>query len=231
LNDVEFSDGMILAAGREDGFLIRKYTQSGRVETDFGDAGVRRITFPNGGGGAESVAVSADDKIVVIGTHYGDGAVPLTVVRLTSNGEPDATFGVNGVVMTPFSSYARERFNEFNELLLTENGKIVSVGIVEGVRKSRPREWSFALARHRSGSCGILGTQSEDFLVGTQSRDRICGTGGADEIRGLEGHDEISGGPGDDDLFGGPGVDSVDGGSGFDVCRSFEEGSTLNCEA
>src|SRR5258706_1447170 len=97
---MQFTDG----AGR---LAITRYGADGLLDTAFGDGGTALLTWPGtsppGGGtagmgtGPELLQVLSDGSIVLArSTGVGPGA-DLQVVRLTSSGQVDTTFGVGGV--------------------------------------------------------------------------------------------------------------------------------------
>ena len=94
------ADGKIVAvgSGAADGvadFAVVRYNTNGSLDTSFGGSGV--VVTP-GIGGAYSVAIQADGKIVVAGIGVGVG--DSVVVRYNPNGSLDTTFNGTGIVIT-----------------------------------------------------------------------------------------------------------------------------------
>jgi len=79
------------------GFFVAQYLGSGALSTSFGNGGVGRIIAPPefSSGGATSLALQGDGRIVVAGSCSSTPAV----ARFLSNGAPDSTFGMNGLLL------------------------------------------------------------------------------------------------------------------------------------
>jgi uncharacterized delta-60 repeat protein len=124
-------DGKILVAGDADSsglwgtaFALARYNPDGTLDTRFGQGGEVLTTFPREqvGGGASQ----ADGKIVVVGStpsseRSGDNT--FTVVRYTSDGALDPSFGSGGVVTTDFGGD-----DEAYGVAIQYDGKIVATG-------------------------------------------------------------------------------------------------------
>ncbi len=75
--------------------VIYRLSADGSIDTDFADNGIY-INPPEAGYGEMSeVVVQPDGKILVTGT----GSDRMLLIRLTEDGEPDVTFGTNGIVI------------------------------------------------------------------------------------------------------------------------------------
>jgi uncharacterized delta-60 repeat protein len=130
------SAGRIVAVGRWDDrctaqssmpLVAVRHLPDGSPDLGFGVDGMVTIAFLGGSGSGSSVAVQADNKIVVAGTAVptkrGIG-VPM-VVRLNENGSLDATFGSGGIVWV--SQFGN---GGFHSVTLQSDGKIVVAGSV-----------------------------------------------------------------------------------------------------
>jgi uncharacterized delta-60 repeat protein len=104
------SSGRILIAGRHTAnatgaFLVTRYTAAGAVDTTFGSSGSASYQESTLGSGstALAIAIQSDGKIVAGGWTDGyDGPDNGTVVRFTSAGALDATWGTAGKMdLTP----------------------------------------------------------------------------------------------------------------------------------
>ena len=124
-------DGAIVMAGTIDRFnewgtqdmALVRLLPDGSLDPTFGDDGEARIDL----GDAESshgLALQPDGKILVV----GDTLVPYDrdaiVVRTTSTGALDSSFGAGGVDNIPFGG----AFEQFNDLVLQPDGTIVAAG-------------------------------------------------------------------------------------------------------
>ena len=114
---IQPQDGRIVVAGMTDinvnglpvtyfDFALARYDSTGALDGTFGVGG--RATADIGGGFdvAYAVALQADGRIVAAGSHADTANVELyvdmAVVRFTTDGVPDATFGAGGAVTTHF---------------------------------------------------------------------------------------------------------------------------------
>jgi uncharacterized delta-60 repeat protein len=100
------------------------FAQPGTLDPSFGTGG--RLTTPIGnfGDGGNAVAVQNDGKIVVGGyTQNSFTTADFAVVRYLENGNPDSTFGSNGIVTTPV-----ELRSKGNALVIQNDGKILLAG-------------------------------------------------------------------------------------------------------
>lgn len=100
-------DGKILVCGRLfDGkktkVLLLKFNDNGSLDTSFGDKGIVKDEFPNGGMALEKMALQSDGKIVVGGYHQDN----LAAVRYNADGSRDNTYGNQGmcVLIVPNST-------------------------------------------------------------------------------------------------------------------------------
>jgi len=91
------ADGRIVVGGGTAGsFGFSRFTVSGEIDTFFGTLGSSLFQLGSGNNTIGAIAIQADGKIVGVGSVGGEVAV----LRLTENGDADATFGVGGA-MTP----------------------------------------------------------------------------------------------------------------------------------
>jgi uncharacterized delta-60 repeat protein len=119
------ADGKIVVAGGSgfNDFAIVRYNRDGSLDTTFNGTG--RVITPVGGG-ASSVAIQADGKIVAAG---GDA-----LVRYHTDGTLDTSFNGTGKVITPIAS---------NSAAIQTDGKIV----VAGGASSNNIDGDFAVVR------------------------------------------------------------------------------------
>jgi uncharacterized delta-60 repeat protein len=94
-------DNKILVAGNAEGpsnqdFLVIRLNADGTLDQTFGDHGIARNSI-GGFDIANAMVLQPDGRIVLAGQSDSDFAL----VRYTSNGVLDATFGTGGVVKTP----------------------------------------------------------------------------------------------------------------------------------
>lgn len=124
-------DGKILAAGRaasgSTGTLaaVVRYNADGSLDATFGNVGKVLIATRGTYSGIYSLLVQPDGKILAGGYSDTDGSdCRMTVLRLTTEGTPDSTFGSDGVAITSAGSW----WEAAHKLVLQPDGKIVAVG-------------------------------------------------------------------------------------------------------
>jgi len=140
-------DGKILAAGYvgnspNENTAIVRYNSNGTVDSGFHGGSVI-ISIGSDSDLANDIAVQPDGKILIGG--YGTGPFSQTtdfmLFRLTSNGNADTTFGLNGFV----SSTIGNGTDIVNSLALQADGKIVASGWSSNNSTS-----DFSLARYNT---------------------------------------------------------------------------------
>lgn len=113
LGVVAQADGKVVAAGTSkrgnmDVFALARFNIDGSLDSSFGFRG--KVTTKLGLGGiANAVVVQPDGKIVAVGSASDETNSNFAIVRYNTNGTLDASFGTNGVMITPIgdaSSYA-----------------------------------------------------------------------------------------------------------------------------
>jgi uncharacterized delta-60 repeat protein len=128
-------DGKLVVAGLSRrgslaGFALARYTADGALDRSFGTGGKVLTSFGRGSyGGASSVAVRPDGKVVVA----GGAAVPpriyngFAIARYTVAGKLDRTFGRNGKVLMYFGS-RRSNVSNLAAIAIQADRKVVAVG-------------------------------------------------------------------------------------------------------
>ncbi|OQP62932.1 T9SS type A sorting domain-containing protein [Niastella populi] len=103
-------DGKIVMAGwnwpSTIDFCVMRFNADGSFDNTFGTGG--KVTTPIGAGNDEgtNVALQSDGKIVVTGSSFNaSGNTDYVVIRYTSTGVVDSTFGTNGIVTTDINAY------------------------------------------------------------------------------------------------------------------------------
>jgi uncharacterized delta-60 repeat protein len=167
------TDVKIVAAGyasnrTNDDFALVRYTSAGVLDGAFGTGG--KVTTPIGSSTDEAfaVAIQSDGKIVAAGIAIASG-YDFALVRYTTTGALDPTFGSGGKVVTDFGSGT----DSANALAIQSNGKIVAAGYAVVSSKL-----DFALARYTS-------TGALDPTFGTGGKVTTALGSGADEAYGV----------------------------------------------
>jgi uncharacterized delta-60 repeat protein len=155
----------IVAVGGEGDFSVARYDEDGALDVNFGDGG--KVSAINGStiGAAQAVAIDGENRVVVAGHDMNDFAL----VRLTTDGEPDASFGDEGRVLTRLSE---DNWDRAQGLAIEADGKLVAGGwVYEGASSAG----NFALVRYDAdgeldpvfGDEGVVITE----VVGPMKRD------------------------------------------------------------
>ncbi|MGP8004227.1 MAG: delta-60 repeat domain-containing protein, partial [Smithella sp.] len=104
------SDGRILAAGSSYNgsnynFALVRYNTNGSLDTTFGTGGI--VTTPIGTGDSEALAlgIQSNGNILAAGKSFNGSHYDFTLVRYSTNGSLDTTFGTSGIVTTPIGNY------------------------------------------------------------------------------------------------------------------------------
>jgi uncharacterized delta-60 repeat protein len=122
---------------------LAAHAAAGSLDRSFGN-GSGKVQIPQIAMGPDSrraMAIQPDGNIVVAAARYSSGSSSLFgVARLRPNGDPDASFGGDGVVLTKFG---HPGCAVDNALVFQADGKIVAAGSSGCGRHSR-----FALARY-----------------------------------------------------------------------------------
>lgn len=97
-------DGKIVTAGTSGvQIIVRRYTPNGALDPSFGAGGTATLLNPNYAMHATTVAVQDDGKIVVAGWADNSGLEDFLVLRLSSMGTIDGSFGSGGYRTTDFA--------------------------------------------------------------------------------------------------------------------------------
>jgi uncharacterized delta-60 repeat protein len=120
------SDGRIVVGGSaRDGsssFAFARYLPSGALDPSFGDSGTVLVPYAGGDAEVNAIALQGDDIVAAGDVTTATGEV-FALIRLLANGEVDATFGSNGIVLTDFGSDGQAW-----AVLVQPDQKIVAVG-------------------------------------------------------------------------------------------------------
>jgi uncharacterized delta-60 repeat protein len=117
--------------------FVARLTNSGQLDSSFGDNGIVVMPFLQGEGWVDQLAIAADGKILAAGERFdANGTTRHFVARLNTNGTFDAGFGSGGRLVAP---------DGIHSMLLEPDGKLLLGGTIHELR---PRlAW---LARYNS---------------------------------------------------------------------------------
>jgi uncharacterized delta-60 repeat protein len=123
--------------------------QAGSLDTTFGTAGIVTTSFADGVAGVGGFEQSNGDIVAVAQVNFVNNVgTGIGLVRYTSAGELDTTFGTNGVTVTTFAGIAFDPFG----FAVRKNGDI----LIGGVATTRSGRNEFGLARYTAN--GVLDT-------------------------------------------------------------------------
>ena len=124
------SDSNIVVAGYSNNgevsnydFTLVRYTKNGELDSSFGTNGITALPTGKLFEYAYSVALQNDGKIIAAGTALNINT-DFALVRYTSNGDLDNTFGTNGIVTTQI----RTSNDAARSMAIQNDGKIVVSG-------------------------------------------------------------------------------------------------------
>ncbi len=120
-------------------FTVARYTEAGALDGTFGTGGIVTSAISTSDAYAKSVAIQADQKILVAGSSSDGTKTLATLVRYTTTGTLDTSFadaGKTTVGFNPLSSSA-------SDVAIQDDQKLVIAGTSEGYQFS-----GFAVARY-----------------------------------------------------------------------------------
>jgi uncharacterized delta-60 repeat protein len=105
-------------------FAVVAYKLDGKLDNTFGNGGKIVTQVGNNDDHAYAVAIQGDWKIVVAGTSYDGTRWVMSVVRYTTNGTLDTTFGAGGKVFIPAGTDGAQ----VSSIAIQPDGKIILAG-------------------------------------------------------------------------------------------------------
>jgi uncharacterized delta-60 repeat protein len=183
-------DGKIIVTASNYGvtegkFILIRFNPDGSLDNSFGTAGIAMVQVGLTSDLLHSVALQPDGKIVAGGGSNTSNASGASLLRLNSNGTPDASFGSGGKVIT----IVENRSSVINSIALQADGKIIAVGYSS---INFDNAYSFFVSRYNTdgtldtsfGGTGTVYTSfnSHDvaFAVQVQSNGKIVAVGFSD---------------------------------------------------
>jgi uncharacterized delta-60 repeat protein len=164
------TDGKIIVSGTSGSdFAISRYNTNGTLDATFGTGGKVVTSIGIYSDGSNSVKVQSDGKIIVVGYSINAAGTnnDFAIVRYTSLGVLDNTFGTGGIVRSSIGTGSLAY-----SLFIQSNGKIVVSGIsFNGTYQS------FAVARYNSNGTidNTFGTSGQVIThVGSGNDFPVC---------------------------------------------------------
>ncbi|WP_052700177.1 putative Ig domain-containing protein [Methylocucumis oryzae] len=169
------TDGKIIVAGfssngKSENFALARYHQDGSLDTSFSGDGKLNTDLDGGAEFGQAVSLQDDGKIVVAGYDYQSANTNFQLVRYTSQGTLDTSFGNAGKVSTDFDG----KTDWAQDLAIQADGKLV----VAGYNFSNTSA-DFELARYNSdgsldNSFSDDGKLTTDFNAGLDKAQAIA---------------------------------------------------------
>ncbi|MDQ6766152.1 MAG: dockerin type I domain-containing protein [Verrucomicrobiota bacterium] len=152
-------DGKIICAGwanrsnaANDDFVLLRYNANGALDPTFGTGGKVVFILDNLADEAlTSVVLQADGKILALGDSNSSNRTGFLLFRFNPDGSFDPSFGVGGMVRTPFGSDSISS----EQILFQPDGKLLAGGFSPLYNTS-----DFILARYTFGSVQLTGAAS-----------------------------------------------------------------------
>jgi uncharacterized delta-60 repeat protein len=143
------STGRIVVAGSSyrvghDDFAVVRYTSAGVLDTTFGTGGIVTTDIGSGTEAGYGVVVDSQGRIVVAGESQNDSDNDFAVVRYTSAGDLDTTFGTGGKVTTAIGDGSDIGFG----VAVDSQGRVVVAGYSRN--GSQQSDTDFAVVRYTS---------------------------------------------------------------------------------
>ena len=142
------SDGKILVSGMSyEGkykFAVVRYTTAGAVDTTFGVNGIVTTAVGSDGSGAYGLAVNGNGEIFATGYANNSESDSFALVKYTSDGNLDTSFGNAGMVVKDFGGSGALDY----AILLKTDGKILIAGYNDNYERESetPTNLYFAMA-------------------------------------------------------------------------------------
>jgi uncharacterized delta-60 repeat protein len=171
---------------------VARYGSDGQLDTSFNTTGkvLTDVSFlehgTSGTSKAQAIAIQADGRILVAGSSVQSGHTEMALVRYTTEGALDPTFGGNGIVTNQIADHAWAY-----DLAIQADGKVVVAGHVDMTGAPTAR---IALIRYLGngtldptfGSSGVTTTiigssGSEAQSLALQADGKIVIAGGASD--------------------------------------------------
>jgi uncharacterized delta-60 repeat protein len=109
--------------GSHSRFMIARYNANGTPDHTFGTNGFT-YTQINDNSAINAMVVQQDGKIIAAGSSSSPVPLVSTIARYDSTGQPDLTFGTNGIVTT----VANPNMSQFTSVGLLPDGRIIAGG-------------------------------------------------------------------------------------------------------
>lgn len=123
--------GQSFVSGSNYDVAVARYTSTGTLDATFGIGGKTTTAISTGADFGNAVTVQSDGKVIVAGTTGPVATSDFAVVRYTTTGLLDSTFGTGGVKTVDFAA-GQDSVGAGKSVALQADGKIVVVGQSSG---------------------------------------------------------------------------------------------------
>lgn len=139
-------------------FLTIRYRTTGIIDNSFGDNGKALMDFSTNDDFAYGLALQRNGKIIVAGSTkvFGTTSSSIAIVQYKTNGKPDSTFGVNGIITTNIAS-------AISAVDVGQGGKIIVGGYVFNSQDSDVALLRYTLNGQLDTTFGTHGKVATDF--------------------------------------------------------------------
>lgn len=167
------SQGRIIVVGESDNnFAVARYNADGSLDTTFDSDGKVTTSVGSGLSTGFSVAIDANDKIIVTGEAIDGSDRDFAVVRYNTDGSLDTTFDSDGIVFTDINSNSTDRSQAVS---IDSSGKIIVAG-----RSVVTTDVDIAIARYNTD--GSLDTSFDSDGIATTD---LNGTGTGEQANDI----------------------------------------------
>jgi uncharacterized delta-60 repeat protein len=134
-------------------FTVVRYTSAGLPDNTFGTGGIATFDIASGQkDDAHSLAVQPDGKLIVAGNTQRVTNHDVAVIRLTTAGALDATFGTGGKLTANYVGSNSD--DDCHSVALQSDGKFILGGSVDAFTNSNSKPYGLMLMRFTSA--GVL---------------------------------------------------------------------------
>ncbi|WP_229245224.1 T9SS type A sorting domain-containing protein [Dyadobacter aurulentus] len=143
------SDGKIVVVGYSSEFSdtgyfsVIRYNTNGTIDLTFGENGIVKTIIGPNEALATAAALQPDGKIIAAGYSWNGASYDFAMVRYTSEGFRDLTFGISGIVTSDFDGNSEKA----NAIIVRPNGKIVLAGYSDDAANF---DINFAIAQYNA---------------------------------------------------------------------------------